>query len=339
VARIKFEFVGIFSGEFEVFASPPRHYRGRAEFSVFHDGEALSYAMNGTHERFVCVDECPKVSRAIYEFMPKLLEYIKKNANLKSRLFGVEFIDCEPKICAILLYHKDILSIENDLRNLALDLNINLIARSRGKKLSFCDEFFIKFDVDNRALRYYIDDISFIQPNRAVCAKMLEWANSAISGSSAREDLLEMYCGFGNFSLALSHKFRRVLANEISKSSINLARKNCACNNASNLTFLRMSAEELMDAFNGTNFNRLKEINLDDFNFTHVLVDPPRAGLSENVINFITKIPNIIYISCNPLTLKQNLDKITQTHRVTRFGIFDQFVNTNHVECGVLLQI
>ena len=100
-----------------------------------------------------------------------------------------------------------------------------------------------------------------------------------------------------------------------------------------------MDADELMSAFTGVReFNRLKDINLSGFNFSHILVDPPRAGLSESVVNFIKNFKNIIYISCNPETLKENLNELCKSHKVIKFAIFDQFANTHHIECGVLLR-
>ncbi|EAK4474480.1 tRNA (uridine(54)-C5)-methyltransferase TrmA, partial [Campylobacter coli] len=47
---------------------------------------------------------------------------------------------------------------------------------------------------------------------------------------------------------------------------------------------------------------------------------------------------NIIYISCNPISLKENLKELALTHKVEKFALFDQFVNTPHLECGVLLK-
>ena len=94
-----------------------------------------------------------------------------------------------------------------------------------------------------------------------------------------------------------------------------------------------------MSDFSGVRvFNRLNDISLNDFNFSHVLIDPPRAGLSESVINFIRNFKNIIYISCNPETLKENLNELTKSHKVIKFALFDQFANTHHIECGVLLE-
>ena len=157
--------------------------------------------------------------------------------------------------------------------------------------------------------------------------------------SSAARDLLELYCGHGNFTIPLAAKFNRVLASEISKSSIANARINCELNGVCNAQFVRLSADELMSAFaRRREFERLKGIDIFSYDFSHVLIDPPRAGLEPSVIDFIKNFQNLIYISCNPQTLFENLRSLCATHEVRRFAIFDQFVHTSHIECGVLLR-
>lgn len=157
--------------------------------------------------------------------------------------------------------------------------------------------------------------------------------------SSAARDLLELYCGHGNFTIPLAAKFNRVLASEISKSSITNARINCELNGVCNAQFVRLSADELMSAFaRRREFERLKGIDIFGYDFSHVLIDPPRAGLEPSVLGFIKNFRNLIYISCNPQTLFENLRSLCATHEVRRFAIFDQFAHTAHIECGVLLR-
>ena len=157
--------------------------------------------------------------------------------------------------------------------------------------------------------------------------------------SSGARDLLELYCGHGNFTIPLATKFNRVLASEISKSSIANARINCELNGVCNAQFVRLSADELMGAFaRQREFERLKGIDIFGYDFSHVLIDPPRAGLEPSVIDFIKNFRNLIYISCNPQTLFENLRSLCVTHEVRRFAIFDQFAYTSHIECGVLLK-
>ncbi len=69
-----------------------------------------------------------------------------------------------------------------------------------------------------------------------------------------------------------------------------------------------------------------------------MLVDPPRAGLDEASCRQLSGYARIVYISCNPDTLEDNLALLTETHRITRLALFDQFPWTHHCECGVLLE-
>jgi tRNA (uracil-5-)-methyltransferase len=85
-------------------------------------------------------------------------------------------------------------------------------------------------------------------------------------------------------------------------------------------------------------FNRLRHVNLADYHFSTIFVDPPRAGLDPHTTSITQRFDNILYISCNPETLRENLKAITQTHSIKAFAIFDQFPYTHHVECGVVLQ-
>ncbi|VEI47354.1 tRNA (uracil-5-)-methyltransferase [Actinobacillus equuli] len=84
---------------------------------------------------------------------------------------------------------------------------------------------------------------------------------------------MELYCGNGNFSIALAENFRKVLATEISKSSVHSAQYNIEQNEIDNLQIIRMSAEEFTQAMNGVReFNRLKGIDLKAYDCNTILL-------------------------------------------------------------------
>ncbi len=115
--------------------------------------------------------------------------------------------------------------------------------------------------------------------------------------------------------------------------------ENCALNDVENITFARLASEEMTEALNGVReFSRLKDIDLKSYNFSTVLVDPPRAGLDAGTIELISTIENIIYISCNPETLARDLETLIKTHDVKEAAMYDQFPHTAHVESGVFLR-
>ena len=191
-------------------------------------------------------------------------------------------------------------------------------------------------DVGNKTYIYQQVENSFTQPNAGVNEQMLLWAQQATENSGG--DLIELYCGNGNFSIALAENFDRVLGTEISKTSVRSAQINISKNGIDNIDIVRMSSEEFSQAMNGERkFRRLEDFDLTTYNYDTVLVDPPRAGLDRDSVELVRRFNKIIYISCNPETLKENLALLVETHQIDKFALFDQFPYTDHVETGVIL--
>ena len=339
IAEQKDRFQKYFSDDFEVFTSLDAHYRARAEFRIWHNEDTISYAMTSSTKEVVPIDECPQVNLHISKLMPKLLLVLDNNV-MKNKLFGVDFLSSKDgSIVVSLLYHKKLDEIWQDkAKDIADKLNISIVGRSRKQKVIIGDEFVVEtLDVKEQKFRYKHIENSFTQPNTLVNEKMISWALDAVDAKEA--DLLELYCGSGNFTLPFATKVDKVLATEISKASINAAKENMVLNGIKNIEFVRMSVEEFVDALDGGRvYNRMKHIDLKDYNIKTVFVDPPRAGIDEFSCNFISRYDTIIYISCNPETLKRDLEILSKTHKVEKMAIFDQFAYTNHLEMGVVLK-
>lgn len=346
VARISAQFAEYNPPALQVFASPEHNYRMRAEFRIWHIEDDLFYAMfersEDKQKKVIRVDEFPIADRSINLLMPKLLAGLKANPVLSARLFEVHFLaTLSGEMLVSLLYHR---KLEPDwepaAQALSKALNIKLIGRSRGQKFVLSDEYVVEqLQVFERTYTYKQIESSFTQPNAQVCQKMLEWACSVAEHSE--QDLLELYCGNGNFTLPLSTRFRRVLATELAKSSVYAAQWNIEQNQIENIQVARLSAEEFTQAYNGEReFRRLQEANIDlsSYDFDTVFVDPPRAGIDDDTLKLLQRFKRIIYISCNPDTLHDNLKTLCQSHKLTQFALFDQFPYTHHVESGVLLE-
>jgi tRNA (uracil-5-)-methyltransferase len=334
--------------ELEVFESPEQHYRMRAEFRVWHEGEDLYYIMfdQETREKYR-VDQFPAASRLINDLMPLLVDAMKDNESLRRKLFQVDFLSTlSGEILVSLLYHRQLDEewIENAkaLKQRLNDegFNLNIIGRARKMKIVLDRDYVIeKLDVNGKPYIYQQVENSFTQPNGKVAEKMLEWAVDCTQESQG--DLLELYCGNGNFSLALAQNFDRVLATELAKPSVVSAQYNIAANKIDNVQILRLSAEEFTEAIEGKReFRRLKDagVDLNSYNCNTIFVDPPRSGMDIDTCKMVQGYERIMYISCNPETLKENLDILSETHNVTRFALFDQFPFTHHMEAGVLLE-
>ena len=346
VARISAQFAEYNPPALQVFASPEHNYRMRAEFRIWHIEDDLFYAMfersEDKQKKVIRVDEFPIADRSINLLMPKLLAALKADPVLSARLFEVHFLaTLSGEMLVSLLYHRKLESDwEPAAQALSKALNIKLIGRSRGQKFVLSDEYVVEqLQVFERTYIYKQIESSFTQPNAQVCQKMLEWACSVAEHSE--QDLLELYCGNGNFTLPLSTRFRRVLATELAKSSVYAAQWNIEQNQIENIQVARLSAEEFTQAYNGEReFRRLQEANIDlaSYDFDTVFVDPPRAGIDDATLKLLQRFKRIIYISCNPDTLHDNLKTLCQSHKVTQFALFDQFPYTHHVESAVLLE-
>ncbi len=326
----------------EVFESPREHYRLRAEFRLWREGEERHYAMfeAGDKHAPILLDDFPIASARINALMPRLKNAWQMSSALSFKLFQVEFLTTLAGDALITLcYHRPLdAAWQAEAERLAAELQVSLVGRSRGKRIVIGRDFVEEeLQVAGRRFRYRQPEGAFTQPNGEVNQKMLGWAYEAL-GERA-DDLLELYCGNGNFTLPLASRVRRVLATEISKSSVNAALANLADNGVDNVCLVRLSAEELTEALNEVRpFRRLAGIDLKGYQFGSVFVDPPRAGMDPDTCELTRRFDRILYISCNPETLAANLAQLHDSHRVTRCALFDQFPYTHHMEAGVLLE-
>lgn len=328
----------------EIYPSKPLNYRLRAEFRVWHQDDDLYYIMfnSNTKEKFR-VDDFPVASKLINQAMKALLKAIKNTKELRYKLFQVDFLSTlSGELLISMLYHKPLESSwEEKAKELKAELlaiaPIDIIGRAKKQKIIIDKDYVMEsLQVGNNKFIYQQIENSFTQPNGNVNEQMLCWAQQATIQVGG--DLIELYCGNGNFSIALAQNFDRVLGTEISKTSVKSAQVNIKANNISNIDIVRMSSEEFSQAMNEERkFRRLEGFDLTTYNYDTVLVDPPRAGLDEDSVKLVSRFKKIIYISCNPNTLKDNLSVLTDTHTIEKFALFDQFPYTEHIEVGVVL--
>ena len=328
----------------EIFPSKPLNYRLRAEFRVWHQGDDLYYIMfnSDTKEKFR-VDDFPVACKLINQAMKALLTAIKDKTELRFKLFQVDFLaTLSGELLISLLYHKPLESTwEIAAKVLKDELSIiapvDIIGRAKKQKIIIDKDYVMEsLQVGTNTFVYQQVENSFTQPNGGVNEQMLLWAQQATANAGG--DLIELYCGNGNFSIALAQNFDRVLGTEISKTSVRSAQINIQANNIDNINIVRMSSEEFSQAMNGERqFRRLEGFDLTAYNYDTVLVDPPRAGLDKDSVELVSRFSKVVYISCNPNTLKENLVELTKTHVIEKFALFDQFPYTEHIEIGVVL--
>jgi len=332
---------GIQLPELKIHTSAPLGFRMRAEFRVWHEQGKAYYAMNKPGEkRPYIIQDFPIGSQLINRLMAPVMAAVNSDQVLSRRLFSIEFLTTlSGQVLVTLIYHRPLdEQWQKQAESLQDQLNIKIIGRSRKLKLVLSEDFVTEtLEVNGKTYQYQQVESGFTQPNAQVNQKMLTWASDCLDESSG--DLIELYCGNGNFTAVLAQHFDRVLATEISKVSVNSALTNFAANQVDNVSVARLSSEEFTQALHRERaFRRLADVDLDSYNFSTIFVDPPRAGLDTGTEQLVTELDNILYISCNPETLANNLVEITKAHQIVSAALFDQFPWTDHIESGVYLK-
>ena len=335
-----------FNGELAVYASPLKHYRSRAEFRVWHEGDALFHIMfnQDTKEKYR-VDQFPVAIETINELMTLLLSNIRGNSILRHRLFQIDYLSgLSGETVISLLYHRQLdetweTEIAKLKETLAATHKVNFVGRAKKQKLIKDQDFITEsLTVFDREYQFMHVENSFTQPNPYVNQSMIEWC---IENTRDKKDgdLLEFYCGAGNFSIPLAQNFRKVVGTEISRTSVAAANHNIKLNQVDNVFIARMSSEEFTQYYQtGESKKRLEGAGLQDLDISTILVDPPRAGIDNDTLELIRAYEDIIYISCNPDTLIDNVKTLSSSHEVVKLALFDQFPYTHHIESGVILK-
>ena len=171
---------------------------------------------------------------------------------------------------------------------------------------------------------------SFFQTNIQVAAQLSRGVTEILTAIGAR-DLLELYCGAGFFSLVAAQSVPGLRAYGV---ELDAAAIDCAVRNARRRgvdTRCRFSVG------NAEKWHRPPGRTTPDV----VLVDPPRRGLSERLIEVIKnwRIPHVIYVSCAPDTLARDLRCFAESYRVARCRLYDMFPGTAHFETLVRLDL
>jgi tRNA (uracil-5-)-methyltransferase len=319
-----------YKGAIKINLSPASGYRSRCEFG-YRNSFYTMYDEFGNIQHL----EVFNIARPVIQnLMPKLRNNINHSKFLNHKLFQVNFrTNSDDDVLTTLIFHKKLNDeMKVEAKKISKELKIDINLRSRKDLFSTGNDLLV--DVINiNNIHLYQSDQSFYQPNHF---HMPEMINKTLSYVDNQYDLLELYCGSGTFTLPLSYKFNKVLATESNRQSIKCLKKSIEKLSIRNIDYARLSAEEVSEAFNGRIFRRMNKNNINSYNFSHILVDPPRSGLNAEVVDIIKKFKNIIYISCSYESYVRDISMLNE-FSLKHIEIYDQFPNTEHLELVSLL--
>jgi 23S rRNA (uracil1939-C5)-methyltransferase len=178
-------------------------------------------------------------------------------------------------------------------------------------------------------LRFCISPDAFFQTNTEM-AERLYGAAAELAGLTGRERVLDLYCGIGTIALALALDAREVFGVEIVERAVADAIENARLNGVDNARFYAGDVRTAMRPL-------LERAGRPDV----VVVDPPRAGLSQKVVRRVleARAERIVYVSCNPTTLAPNARRLVDAgYRLEKVRPVDMFPQTPHIESVALFR-
>lgn len=197
-----------------------------------------------------------------------------------------------------------------------------------GKKVTtlYGKDYIVDY-IDN--IKFEISPLSFFQVNPVQTRKLYEKALE-VADIKGTENVLDIYCGIGTISLFFARKAKSVLGVEIVQEAILDAKRNAKINGFENTRFEVGKAEEIIP----------KLYKEEGIHADVVVVDPPRKGCDEAVLETISNIKpkKVVYVSCDPATMARDLKYLCDNgYSINEVWPVDQFCHTTHVETVVSL--
>ena len=280
-----------------VIKSKPFNYRNKITLKVIN--YKWGYYKEKSHQ-LVEIDNCLLAKEAIN----KLLEN-KKFLKIKN---GELIIRCN-HFDELLIQIKSKSKVEVDIEGLS---KLNVIGIILNDKPLLGQKYLIE-KINN--LNYQINYENFFQLNNEVLKEVFNILNNKTYNT-----VLDLYCGAGTLGIAINKQ--KLFGIESSKSSIASAIVNNKLNNQNN-------AYIVGDA------SKIKDID----NIATVIIDPPRSGMNDKTLNHLLdkKPKEIIYMSCNPITLARDLKELKSVYEIKETYLLDMFPQTYHIESLVIM--
>ncbi|MBQ6218061.1 MAG: 23S rRNA (uracil(1939)-C(5))-methyltransferase RlmD [Erysipelotrichaceae bacterium] len=325
----------------------PYNYRNKVQISFSYDEHhnvICGYYIQNSHA-IVPIERCDIASKQINELISSLKKIILRqkisiydersrrgclrHILLRSTNTGesmVVFVTGSKVLNKAELLIRDVLKFNPYVKTIIHNINDMPTSKVLGKR-NFV--LYGKGYITDRlcGLSFRISAASFYQVN-AMQTEVLYEKAIALAGLNKEDVLIDAYCGTGTIGLAASSKVRKVYGVEINASAIKDAKINQKINHIGNIEFILDDAGKYMESL-----SRKKE------HIDAVIMDPPRAGSDIRFMSSMVKLSpdKIVYISCNPDTLKRDLNYLKKYYSIQKIQPVDMFPFTSHCEVVTLI--
>jgi 23S rRNA (uracil1939-C5)-methyltransferase len=318
-------------------APSPWHYRGKLELSFLGDPPELGFFLRQRFSRLVAVRECflaPPVNRTVLDAVrdwvqrhrlpgwnPRTHQGLLRNLVLRHSLATGDWLatlvtapgevpldDLADRL--VELGAAGVLHALNRSPAGAVVVESSRLVRGRERLIERVGEVELELSWQ-----------SFFQNNPAGFALLLAQAREWLAPISGYR-LLDLFCGVGTVGLSLGRQAGRLVGVESLPEAVEDARRNARRNGVEG-EFHQGRAEDWADLAADV-----------------AVLDPPRAGCHPRLLARLVREgpPRLLYISCNPWRLLEELDHLQPAYRLERWRLYDLFPQTPHVEALCLLQ-
>lgn len=317
----------IFQKKIKIIPSPKTFgYRGRIDVVVSLQG--IGFRKRGYWDKVINIEECPlfgSMSQKAISELKKLIErenvslYDLKTHKGMLRYLVLRETKTTNQLMVNLIFKRepDIKKLKNYFKfahSYYISFNPGISDVSFGEPIEYFGDEFIREEI--LKTKYFIHPNSFFQSNPFQLKNLLKLVSKFVKGKK----VLDLYCGVGTFAIFLAKKGYLVEAVEIVPESIKMAKLNAMVN----------------DVY--VNFHQKDAKDLENLDYDTVIVDPPRPGLSYQLIEKLnqSRCQRLIYVSCNPYSLAENISQLTGFKLKNIIGI-DMFPQTPEIETIAVL--
>lgn len=325
--------------------SEPEHYRAKLQFQVRSFGgnvKAGLYAQ-GTH-RLIDIKDCLVQDRLTQEMINRVAELLGKYKlpiYNERKIAGVRTVmirraQASGEVQLIFITSKrldfDDVVIElvrefPELKTVAVNINASKTSDIYGQ---ITEVIWGQESINEELLDYgfSLSPRAFYQLNPKQTQILYSEAVKALDVKED-DDLIDAYCGVGTIGLAFAGKVKSVRGMDIIPEAIQDAKENALHMGFTNTHYEAGKAEDIIPRWYSEGFRA-----------NALIVDPPRTGLDDKLLNTILKMPpeKMVYVSCNTSTLARDLVTLTKVYHVHYIQSVDMFPHTARTEAVVKLQ-
>lgn len=323
----------------------PEHYRAKLQFQVRSFGgnvRAGLYAQ-GTH-RLIDIKDCLVQDRLTQEMINRVAELLGKYKlpiYNERKIAGVRTVmirraQASGEIQLIFITSKrldfDDVVIElvrefPELKTVAVNINASKTSDIYGQ---ITEVIWGQESINEEVLDYgfSLSPRAFYQLNPKQTQILYSEAVNALDVKED-DDLIDAYCGVGTIGLAFAGKVKSVRGMDVIPEAIQDAKENALHMGFTNTHYEAGKAEDIIPRWYS-----------EEFRANALIVDPPRTGLDDKLLNTILKMPpeKMVYVSCNTSTLARDLVTLTKVYHVHYIQSVDMFPHTARTEAVVKLQ-